>query len=68
MAVAVIVYSYNQDRIFMCNVLVSMFLERNRLISGKHIIFGLCMKYNRYFLVFLFFIILINHPNTELVG
>lgn len=54
MAVAVIVYSYNQDRIFMCNVLVSVFLERNRLISGKHIIFGLYMKYNRFF-CFLFF-------------
>ena len=67
-AAVVMVYSYKQDRIFMCSVLFYIFLERNRLISGKHIIFGLYTKYNRFFFCFICYIILINQPNTELVG
>jgi len=47
MALAVMVYHYKQDRIFTCNVLVYIFLERYRLIFGKHITFGLYMKYSR---------------------
>lgn len=68
--VAVMVYGYKQDRIFTCNVLFCIFLEGNRLTSGKHILFGLYVKYNRFFVFYFFisYIILIIQPNTELVG
>lgn len=43
-AVALMVYSYKQDRMFICDVLLDIFLERNRLLSDKHITFGLYTK------------------------
>lgn len=38
------VYSYKQDRVFICNDLFYIFVERNKLISDKHVIFGLYTK------------------------
>lgn len=55
-AIAVMAYHYKQDRMFMYNVLFYIFLERDRLSSGKCVIFGLHMKYNRFFCLFVLYL------------
>lgn len=67
-AIVVMAYHYKQDRMFIYYVLVYIFLERDRLISGKCIIFGLRMMYNRFFSLFCILHHFDQQPNRELVG